>query len=379
LSCKSDAQRCKAEALVSELDVLETNRVLRLTRGGRLLPWLGPAVRGLAARRFKANVCRYPPEVQDRERRECKGCPHILECPYGRTVEPDSPPGSRVFAGQVDATRPLVIAPEFPAPTEGTVGLALPVRVTFIGRTAAAHADELWAAVAEAGRDPRGGFAPDRATFAVERPRPHAPAEVWRAVELPADPADCPGSVDWVRVQMTGPLILRPEGARGRRLLERPAFADLLRASLRVLGIVFRLYADPLPNTAFGALKELALTVPTLSSDFGICEQPKWSYRTQQGFTVAGVVGEATYGPVPAVLVPWLAWGGRLHVGTHRVSGAGGWRTWTPVPEFGCIGADTDHSASTGVGVHRPGVARNAGSLHASVLRRPRRGARRPL
>jgi len=35
------------------LEVLETNRVLRLTRGGRLLPWLGPALRGLTARQFK--------------------------------------------------------------------------------------------------------------------------------------------------------------------------------------------------------------------------------------------------------------------------------------------------------------------------------------
>jgi hypothetical protein len=29
---------------------------------------------------------------------------------------------------------------------------------------------------------------------------------------------------------------------------------------------------------------------------------------------------------VPRALVPWLALAGQLHVGGHRVAGAGGWR-----------------------------------------------------
>jgi hypothetical protein len=346
-----------AEAPVSELEVLETNRVLRLTRPGRLLPWLGPAVRGLAARRFKANVCRYPPSVQNGERRECKGCPYMFECPYGRTVEPDPPPGAHVFPGQADATRPLVIAPDFPAPADGAVGLELPVRVTFIGRAAATHADEFWAALAEAGRGPRAGFAPNNATFVVERARPPVPEAVWRTIDLPTDPAACPGAVEWVRVRLTGPLILRPEGVDGRRLLATPSFADLLRASLRLLGMVFRLYAEPLPEAAFATLKNLASGVPTRTSDFGIIRQPKWSSRTRQGGIVAGAIGEAEYGPVPAVLVPWLAWGGRLHVGAHRVAGAGGWRIWSPVPEYGRSGSgSTAPPASRLMRSDRPGA-----------------------
>jgi len=57
---------------VPTLPVLETWRVLRLTRRGRLVPWLGPALRGLAAGRFKQHVCRYPPGIQASERRYCK-------------------------------------------------------------------------------------------------------------------------------------------------------------------------------------------------------------------------------------------------------------------------------------------------------------------
>jgi hypothetical protein len=148
------------------LPVLETTRVLRLRQPGRLLPWLGPALRGLAARRFKERVCRFPWAVQQTERLYCKGCPHLAECPYGQTVEPDPPPGSRVPPGQEDAVRPLVIAPVFPAPAAGRPGLRIPVRVTFLGRSAAAHAEAFWSALAEAGRDC--GFDPDGATFAVE-------------------------------------------------------------------------------------------------------------------------------------------------------------------------------------------------------------------
>ena len=37
---------------------------LRLTSSGRLLPWLGPALRGLVARRFKETVCRFSLDEQ---------------------------------------------------------------------------------------------------------------------------------------------------------------------------------------------------------------------------------------------------------------------------------------------------------------------------
>src|SRR2546429_521954 len=86
--------------------------------------------------------------------------------------------------------------------------------------------------------------------------------------------------------------------------------------------------ATPEPASAFRPLKELAWAVPTLSSAFTVRRQPRWSRRSEQHGMVAGVVGEARYGPVPRVLVPWLEWGGRMHVGAYRVAGAGGWQTW---------------------------------------------------
>ncbi len=131
-----------------------------------------------------------------------------------------------------------------------------------------------------------------------------------------------------MKVELTSPLILRTGGPDGRRLVTAPTFADLLRASLRTLGPLCRLYGLPLPDDVFRPLKDLSAAVPTLSASFRVYEQPRWSNRTEQGGQVRGVSGRATYGPLPRVLVPWLAWGGRLHVGTYRVAGAGGWRTW---------------------------------------------------
>ncbi|MBV9123672.1 MAG: hypothetical protein JO112_09975, partial [Planctomycetes bacterium] len=259
------------------LSVLETERLLRLIRPGRLLPWLGPALRGLASRRLKADVCRYPPEVQEGERRYCKGCPQLTGCPHGETFEPDPPAGARVLHGQEDAVRPLVIAPAFPAPAAGRPGLAIPVRAVFIGRTAAGHAEAFWTALAEAGRDPSAGLDPDGTTFLVEEPEDGTLAASWRQVVLPLDISPAGESLARVRVELTGPLLLRtgaPDG--GRRLRTEPGFGDLLRASLRTLGPLFRLYGEGLPEEAFRPLKELAEGVPTVAARFRMFRQPKW-------------------------------------------------------------------------------------------------------
>jgi hypothetical protein len=310
---------------IPALQVLETTRRLRLTRPGRLLPWLGPALRGLAAARFKARVCRFPPAIQQTERRYCKGCPHIAECPYGRTVEPDPPAHVHVPSGQEDAARPLIIAPAYPAPRHAVPGTQLPLCVTFVGRTAAAHAEDFWAALAQAGRT--SGLGPDGVTFAVELDS-GSPAATWHDVVLPLDVSAESGEMASVKVELTGPLILRSGGPEGRRLVTAPTFADLLRASLRTIGPLCRLYGRPLPDEVFRPLKDLSADVPTRSASFEEYEQPKWSNRSEQHGRVRGVLGWGTYGPLPRVLVSWLTWGGRLHVGTHRVAGAGGWQTW---------------------------------------------------
>src|SRR5688500_6091986 len=132
------------------LTVLRTAASLRLTSPGKLVPWLGPALRGLIARRFKSQVCRHAPTEQDTTWRYCKGCPHMTESPYGQTVEPDPPPDAAVYKGQEDAARPFVMAPQFPVPSRGEVGTRIPLHVTFIGQSATRHANSFFAAAVEA-------------------------------------------------------------------------------------------------------------------------------------------------------------------------------------------------------------------------------------
>ncbi|SRR5579885_396058 len=311
------------------LMVLETTRWLRLTRPGRLLSWLGPALRGLIARCFKARVCRHPAEAQETTWRYCKGCPFLAECPYGQTFEPDPPPAAAVFTGQTDPARPVVLAPPFPAPARAAPGLTLPLRVTFIGTAAARHVADFWDAVREAGADPAGGLDPDHTTFEVLA---EGAAEVRRLVDLPLRPDAVAGIVPRLTVELIGPLFLRTAApGEPRRRVAAPSFADLFRAGLRTVGRLYALYDQPLPAD-FAALKAAAAEVPTLTADYRPFRQPKLSNRSGQRGLLRGVLGSGTYGSVPLALTRWLLWAGRLHAGTHRVAGAGGWRlAWSDV------------------------------------------------
>lgn len=317
-------------SVAGRLDVLETHRVLRIARGGRLQFWLGPALRGLAGGRLRAAVCRQPVADQLTRWRQCAGCPHMAGCPYGETVEPDPPAGVRLPGGWENAARPLVVAPYFPLPEAARVGDRIAVRAVFVGR-AADHAVAFWDALRVGGADPMIGLGEDRILFDVLPPEDRAAAARISHVEPPPDPQGVPGWVPWVRVVLTGPLVLKEETAPGRkRLVTRPTFGHLVRAGLRVLGPLFRCYAGPLPDESFGRVKELAAAVPTLTAEFRPFEQVKSSHRSGDRWAVGGVTGAGVYGPVPVGLLPWLRWAGRLHVGTHRVAGAGGWEVREP-------------------------------------------------
>ncbi len=307
------------------LVLLHSRRTLRLTGEGRLLPWLGPALRGLVARRFKEAVCRLSAREQQ-ERPYCKGCPHMRGCPYGETLEAGPPEQAAVFSGQDDGARPVVLAPYFPLPERARPGLAVPLLVTFVGAAAAAQVGPFWDALGEAGR--AGGLGDERVGFALEGAGP----DRWRWLDLPLGPGAVSGALPALRVELTAPLLLRRGASEGgrRTMLTNPTFADLFRAGLRALGALCRGYGVPV-EADFAALRVASEQVPTLASDFRPFRQRKWSNRSGQGGEVLGVTGAAEFGPVPAALARWLVAAGLVHVGLHRVAGAGGWRVeWAP-------------------------------------------------
>lgn len=306
------------------LRILECRRTLRFTRPGRLVPWLGPALRGLIARRFKMMACRHDPEERDALWVYCKGCLYNHECPYGSVIEPDPVPGAPVFVGQEDAIRPYVIDPSFPAPDYAEVGTLYSLRVVFIGERAAQHVARFWEAVRIAGEDPENGLGVDGVLFQVSQ----QPArDRWLDVDLPRTCEQAPSLVPAVEVCFNQPLFLRDgSDPQGRRMILAPSFSDLLRAALRCLGRLAALYDRPL-EADFAGLKAAGAEVSTEWSEFRIFEQRKTSHRTGQRGWLRGIVGRAVYRDVPAALIPWIYWAGRLHVGLHRVAGAGGWTT----------------------------------------------------
>ena len=108
-------------------------------------------------------------------------------------------------------------------------------------------------------------------------------------------------------------------------LAARPAFAELFLAAARTVSGLFSFYDEPLVAD-FAGLKAAAQEVRLLEHCYEPFEQRKWSNRSQQRFPLRGLSGGGVYGDVPLAFLPWMLWGGRLHVGPHRVAGAGGWR-----------------------------------------------------
>ncbi len=305
---------------------LQSRRTLRLTSPGRLLPWLGPALRGLLARRFKESVCRFSLAEQQTTWLHCKGCPHLTACPYGRTFEGEPTAAARAFSGLEDGTRPIVVAPYFPLPERARPGMAVPVLATFFGRDAAAQVGPFWDAAAAAGR--AGGLGDDQIGFDLENAGP----DRWSCLDLPRDPAAVSGGLALVRVELDAPLLLRRGATEDRRrsAVLNPSFGDLFRAGLRTLGALCRGYGSGI-EADFTALRTAAEEVPTVRTAFRRFEQGKWSNRSGQHGLIQGVVGTGEFGPVPAALLRWLVAAGLAHVGLHRVAGAGGWRVvWTP-------------------------------------------------
>ena len=78
---------------------------------GRALPWLGRALRGLVARRWKEEVCTRPRDASGALPERCRGCAEVQTCSYGLLFEPEPRSEAHTWQGQADALRPLIVAP----------------------------------------------------------------------------------------------------------------------------------------------------------------------------------------------------------------------------------------------------------------------------
>jgi hypothetical protein len=248
-------------------------------------------------------------------------------CAYGQTFEPDPPPGAPVRKGQQDAARPLVLAPAFPLPDELQPGDIIPLRALFIA-SAMDFADPVLRALDFAAQQkglhqldeaPTGPRGLPRLTLRLVGTERFAR----RLTHLSAQDlvVSSTARVPELTVELTSPLAI----SVANRVTDAPRFVDLLAASTRVISHLFCLYDQPL-DVDFEALKELAERVAPTTDQLRAYAQPITSNRARQKHEFRGVVGTACYADVPLCLLPWLLWGGWLHVGERRVAGAGGWR-----------------------------------------------------
>lgn len=293
--------------------IVELN--LCVTSSGQLVPWIGPALRGLTAGRLKAMTCRRTDEQGNRPD-YCEGCRFHEECPYGQLYEPPSPPDDS------EALRPLVLSPYYPTAKHVRSGDELPVRMILIGEKAIAWLPTVMGALTDVGRKPSLGpdeihFIPRQLFMLEGRLDPS---------ELPPTPDSIPGTFPRVGIGLRTPLILRRRDERGQRhTIQSPTFGDVFTAAKIVLCRAFaqagtRLSAD------LDALQAAANQVECREDYFRPFQQIKWSSRTSQRFELFGCVGGAVYRDVPAAFIPWIYWAGLFHVGGHRVAGGGSWR-----------------------------------------------------
>lgn len=307
-----------AALLITEVDCR-----LNLASSGQAQAWLGPALKGVTSIELKSRVCQQPRAEQDTRWLRCSGCPLMSDCAHGQLFEPDPPPGTEVMKGQEETTPPMVIDPFFPLPETLEQGSVVGLRLKSIGGNAQRFVSRLIEALEHGGR--RGlGSGRERLFFEVERQS----ARIWQlqADHLPPGPKALAGRIPQLMVRLESPLFLQAKDERGRkRAIIQPSFSDLLRASLRSLGQLFRVYGGSALPADFKALKEAAAEVSLVDHDYQPFVQPHWSNRGQKHHDYHAVTGMGLYENVPMSYLPWMLWGGKLHVGTHRIAGAGKW------------------------------------------------------
>lgn len=298
---------------------------LRCLGSGRLHPWLGAAVRGMTGLPYKKSVCQLlPGSSTSDELPACAGCPHMANCGYGQTFEPDAP-SAAVARGKRQAPRPFVLSPDFPTPTAVEEGSRLGLRALFLG-PAVAHVDEVFTQLKAAGEQNGLGDAGHRVRVSLEK------ADSYRQSLFKLEPNDLPktiadGVISRLRLELRSPLrMLRRQTPRSRKeLIAEPTLADFFLAAFRLINELFAIHHRPLEADERGLLAA-ASEVVTHAAGWRHFRQATRANHGRRKYHFDALVGWAEFSRVPVSLLPWLQWGGLLHVGDRRVNGCGGWQ-----------------------------------------------------
>jgi len=313
---------------------------------GRLNEWESPALRGLLGKPLRESQCWLPtaqrlelnhiPDLKTGKPRQlhlyCQGCDLNAECHYGRVFEPDLLKiHGRAERGIRDGIRGISLATPFPGPMTSEPGQRMLIRLLAMGPHGVSLTGPVLQALAEYGEV--NGMGPERARFRLDPSSIHR--EVWELHSGRLDRQLGRGVIPTTELILGSPLSLK---GFDRREGPRPGFADIFNSALRtVTRVVRELGAVPgvdgqlLHDVDFRGLKEAALQVECDLSGLEWFEQSRSSRRQRQQpdlsghWEFSGWSGSAVFRDVPAALIPWLQWAGRIGVGDSRVCGAGIW------------------------------------------------------
>lgn len=287
-----------------EIDLVDVR--LQVTRGGPAARWLGPALRGLLLRPLRERVCSVAPMPET-----CTGCPAIPDCPYGSAFEQSESQGPK---GRRDPFRPVVLQPGYPMPDQLEPGQSFGLRIKQVRGVTPLMIPLLLETLDEAGGT-RGLGRPGGIRFRVGS----LASTSWRLEprHLPLRMPDDDAIVPALRVLTDSPLLLDRESP------DLAGFEELLRAAVRTVSHALTAFDRPV-EADFPGLCSASAEVPLEGERSRHVFQPRRRSRDpDHAFRIRGIEGEYLFRDVPAALLPWLVWGGRLNVGRSRAFGAG--------------------------------------------------------
>lgn len=303
------------------VDVLLMELTLHVRRSGTVRPWLGPAFRGVVARRMKDAQCRHDPIDRETTWVYCAGCPFNASCAYGRLFEPDGAVSGEEHPGFANGQRGVVLAMQFPVPELVMRDDRLRMTVKVVGRESMRLGELMVEAIAGAGES--SGIGPDHVLFSIEEVE--ARSLRLRAADLPRSVPEDAHRLTRVGIRLNSPLFLRSRTLSETSPVVDPSLRMLMAGAVRTVSRALQVNGVPM-DADYAGLIDAASGAKPINASWMPFRQRRWSSRKMSRFDAEGSIGGGTWSDVPLPLIPWLHWGGLLHVGMHRVAGAGGWR-----------------------------------------------------
>ncbi len=290
-----------------------------------LVGYKGSPFRGLFGHVFKTLTCPL-------SHAECEGCLLNKACLYLKIFESpaDQVHSALYHKGPSHHLHPFVLTPPLSREASIPAGIPFFIEITLIGPALQALSHVVLTCQ-EMGKH---GLGRKRTPFRMEEVAIHEAGQ-WRPLYQPGQILEIPemvqeemppettfASFTHLTLETMTPLRIK----RNQQVAKRLRFATLIRALLRRLDSIARLYGDgPLPID-FSDLIAQAEAVHLIRHDATWRDIPRYSNRQKRHHLLGGLEGRFEFSGDLAPFAPWLLLGERLHVGKATSFGFGRYR-----------------------------------------------------